>query len=75
VNPRREDRAATVTVAGVQQADIVRRTLEIDSASEPLTGRLTDSEHGDRTFRGWLELFAAIDELRTCLEPADAPSR
>lgn len=48
----------------------VQRTLEIDTASEPLSGRVTDG-HGERRFTGWLELFAVIDELRCALDPAE----
>jgi hypothetical protein len=45
-------------------ATVIQRTLEIDPTSEPLSGRLTGDDHAERRFRGWLELFAAIDELR-----------
>jgi len=46
-------------------ATVVQRTLEIEATSEPLSGRLTGENHPERRFRGWLELFAVIDELRT----------
>jgi len=34
-------------------------TLEVDFASDPICGQLTD-ERGTRPFSGWLELAAAI---------------
>jgi hypothetical protein len=56
-------------------ATVVQRTLEIDATSEPLSGRLTGEKHAERRFRGWLELFAVIDDLRIGAQndrPADA---
>lgn len=45
-------------------ATVVQRTLEIDAACEPLSGRLTGDDQPERRFRGWLELFAVVEELR-----------
>ena len=47
----------------MEPVDVVHRTLEIERASEPLSGRVTH-EHGEQRFTGWLELFAVIDALR-----------
>lgn len=47
----------------------MRRELEIDAGSEPLQGRLLEDGQSVRGFRGWLELFAAIEELRTGVKP------
>jgi hypothetical protein len=48
----------------MQSATVIQRTLEIDAAREPLSGRLTADDHPERRFRGWLELFALVEELR-----------
>jgi hypothetical protein len=51
-------------------ATVVQRTLEIDAAHEPLSGRLTGHDQPERRFRGWLELFALIEELRAASDTA-----
>lgn len=76
--PSREKRAGACPVAkqlagwdspGVHPRTVVRRELEIDAGSEPLQGRLLEDGQSVRGFRGWLELFAAIEELRTGVKP------
>jgi hypothetical protein len=59
----------------MQPATVVKRTLEIDLASEPLAGRLTSDDQAERRFRGWLELFAAVEELRAGAEAQDKTKR
>jgi hypothetical protein len=54
----------------MERARVVQRTLEIDAASDPLRGRVTDEELGDHCFTGWLELFAVIEDLRASLDTA-----
>jgi hypothetical protein len=54
----------------MQSATIVQRTLEIDAVSDPLSGRLTSHDQPERRFRGWLELFAVIEELRVAPDTA-----
>jgi len=44
-------------------------TLEIDTGSDPITGRLSD-ELGSLPFSGWLELASA---LQSVLAPARRP--
>jgi hypothetical protein len=46
-------------------------TLEVDPGSDPIRGRISD-ERGTRSFSGWLELAAALQDA---LDPdADASS-
>lgn len=56
----------------MRSATVVQRTLEIDAAREPLSGRLTGHDQPERRFRGWLELFALVEELRAA---ADTPEQ
>jgi hypothetical protein len=42
----------------------IRRELEIEAGSEPISGRITAAGQRPRGFVGWFELFAAIEELR-----------
>ncbi len=58
----------------MEHADVVHRTLEIDRASEPVTGRVTDGPDAEQRFTGWLELFAVIDALREPSDEAEARS-
>lgn len=37
--------------------------LRIDSAADPIQGRLTAADDRSRAFHGWLGLAAAIEEL------------
>lgn len=54
---------------------VVRRDLEVEAGTEPLQGRLCVDGEPVRDFRGWLELFAAIEELRTGVEPNGRSNR
>lgn len=45
--------------------------LAIDPDSEPITGAVTSEDGARQAFKGWLELAAVLEELRTS-RPADA---
>jgi hypothetical protein len=57
-----------------------RLTLELDSASEPITGRMREGNGHSRPFAGWLGLAAALGsflgrgEPTTEAEPAQTPT-
>ena len=46
-------------------------TLELDAASQAPTGALTDAHGRARRFSGWIELAAAIEDLRTSAARAE----
>jgi hypothetical protein len=50
---------------------IAQVALAIKVGSDPIEGSLTTSEHGSRSFYGWVELAAAIDAVRGA--PASEP--
>lgn len=57
-----------------------RLTLELDSAAEPITGRMREENGHSRAFAGWLGLAAALGsflgrgEPTTEAESAQAPT-
>lgn len=52
----------------MRTSTVVQRTLEIDAAREPLSGRLIADGRPERRFRGWLELFAVVEEVRAAAD-------
>jgi hypothetical protein len=59
----------------MRTATVVQRTLEIDVAREPLSGRLTGHDQPERRFCGWLELFAAVEDLRSAADSEQHSNR
>jgi hypothetical protein len=53
--------------------EIVRGQLEIERGSEPIRGHLSAAGAGRYRFRGWLALFAAVEQLRAGREPGADP--
>lgn len=40
----------------------VRLTLDLEAAARPVAGRLHVAGQSDRSFSGWLQLLAALEE-------------
>jgi hypothetical protein len=51
----------------------VRVSLELDSDSEPIAGRLYEGDGAVRAFVGWLSLFAVIESVLA--EPGHTSSK
>jgi hypothetical protein len=59
-------------------SQIAHLHLEIDVASEPITGRVSGAPGEDQRFSGWIELTQAIEEARLartgdCERPVGRP--
>jgi hypothetical protein len=59
----------------MRSTTVVQRTLEIDAAREPLTGRLTSNDQPEQRFRGWLELFALVEALRIAADAEEQSNK
>lgn len=46
---------------GAYDSPVVRVQLELETGSDPISGRLLDGSNGRHPFAGWLELMAAVD--------------
>jgi hypothetical protein len=57
-------RRGGVSIADMTHVLDVRRILRIAFRDDTVHGSLEDERGGVRTFAGWLELLAAIEELR-----------
>lgn len=61
-------------VTGMSGPTTIRLLCEIDAPGDPIRGRLID-EHGVATsFRGWIELAAALGSLVDAADPSE-PAR
>jgi hypothetical protein len=47
-------------IAGMSKGGRTRVTVEFDSGSDPMSGRMLDEGGGSRAFTGWLGLAAAL---------------
>jgi hypothetical protein len=57
-----------VNIAAVERAT-THLAVAIDVDSDPITGFVSDGMHGSQPFRGWVELVAAIEAVRSSRDP------